>query len=120
MIPPTLRGSQGHDAAVLTRPLGREVACADQVVLGVHFDSSAHPRQVGRKAALRALHRGCKMPLVHFTLGNVYQETRRHDLAVEAYTRALRPLSVLFATSSTVVPINAFHNNEDQKFGVGL
>ena len=55
MIPPTLRGSHGHDAAVLTRPLGREVACADQVVLGVHFDSSTHPRQVGRKAALRAL-----------------------------------------------------------------
>ena len=40
--------------------------------------------------ALRALHRGCKMPLVLFTLANVYQETRRHDLAVGAYTRALR------------------------------
>ena len=52
---PAIRGSHGHDAAVLTRPKGREVACTDQVVAGVHFDSDASPRQVGRKAAMRAV-----------------------------------------------------------------
>ena len=50
-----MRGSHGHDAAVLTRPKGREVACTDQVVSGVHFDSAASPRQVGKKAAMRAV-----------------------------------------------------------------
>ena len=39
---------------------------------------------------LRAIAVGCKMPLVHFTLGNVYQETKRYDLALASYERALR------------------------------
>ena len=52
---PLLRGSKGHDASVLKRPLGREVLCADQVILGVHCELNAPPRSVGRKAAARAL-----------------------------------------------------------------
>jgi len=52
---PLLRGSAGHDASVLKRPLGREVLCTDQVILGVHCEVSAPPRAVGRKAAARAL-----------------------------------------------------------------
>ena len=53
--PSVLRGSHGHDAAVLARGAGRQVVCTDQVIDGVHFDSTASPRQVGQKAALRSL-----------------------------------------------------------------
>jgi len=53
--PGLLRGSPGHDACVLTRPRGREVACTDQVILGVHCEDETAPRSVGRKAAMRAL-----------------------------------------------------------------
>lgn len=50
-----LSGSQGHDAAVLRRWNGRVVACADQVVIGVHVRENERARLVGGKAALRAL-----------------------------------------------------------------
>lgn len=53
--PALLVGSQGHDAAVLRAERARDVQCADQTIEGVHFQSSASPRAVGRKAANRAL-----------------------------------------------------------------
>ncbi len=53
--PTQLEGSTGHDAAVLQRPGGREVACVDSCIEGVHFVASTSPRKVGRKAANRAL-----------------------------------------------------------------
>jgi len=51
--PGPLVGSKGHDAAVLARPSGRLVACADQVVLGVHTLPDAEPVQIGAKAVAR-------------------------------------------------------------------
>lgn len=53
--PPRLVGSSGHDAAVLRRWPGRPVACADQVVEGVHARPGCSGRVLGRKAAGRAL-----------------------------------------------------------------
>ena len=53
-IDPTV-GSVGHDAAVLPASKGRPVMCADQCVEGVHFLPEARGRDVGRKAANRAL-----------------------------------------------------------------
>jgi len=53
--PAVLRGSQGHDAAVLARARGLPVVCADQVVEGVHAPSGCPGRILGRKAAGRAL-----------------------------------------------------------------
>lgn len=53
--PEILRGSRGHDAAVLTRTKGREVCCVDQTIEGVHFESAAPPAKVGFKAAGRSL-----------------------------------------------------------------
>lgn len=53
--PVLARGSVGHDACVLARPKGREVACTDQVIIGVHCEETAKPEAVGKKAALRAL-----------------------------------------------------------------
>lgn len=44
-----------HDAAVLEADLGRPVLCCDRTELGVHFDDSARPEQIGWKAAARAL-----------------------------------------------------------------
>lgn len=55
-IPTTdVRGTRGHDAAVLPPARGRPVLCVDQTVEGVHFRRDADPRLVGRKAAARAL-----------------------------------------------------------------
>ena len=48
-------GSPGHDAAVLARPAGRLVTCADATIEGVHYDRGTAPAKVGRKAAARAL-----------------------------------------------------------------
>lgn len=45
----------GHDAAVLPSAKGRAVQCVDQCVEGVHFDSNAAPRLVGRKVVMRSL-----------------------------------------------------------------
>lgn len=53
--PAALRGSQGHDAAVLARPSGRSVVCVDACIEGVHFDAETAPGLIGRKAAGRAL-----------------------------------------------------------------
>lgn len=53
--PDVLVGSRGHDAAVLRPSGGREVACVDACIEGVHFDASAAPGRVGKKAANRAL-----------------------------------------------------------------
>lgn len=53
--PAGLRGSQGHDAAVLERLSGFPVVCADQVVEGVHTQPGCPGRILGRKAAGRAL-----------------------------------------------------------------
>lgn len=53
--PAILRGSRGHDAAVLARVYGREVCCVDQTIEGVHFEPETPPRKVGFKAAGRAL-----------------------------------------------------------------
>ncbi len=53
--PRGIAGSPGHDAAVLRDLGGRAVVCTDQCVEGVHFQSSASPRAVGRKACARAL-----------------------------------------------------------------
>lgn len=53
--PRILRGSSGHDAAVLDRPRGREVVCVDQTIEGVHFEASTGAGAIGRKAANRAL-----------------------------------------------------------------
>jgi thiamine-monophosphate kinase len=50
-----VRGTRGHDAAVLAPSRGRPVLCVDQTVEGVHFRRDADPRLVGRKAAARAL-----------------------------------------------------------------
>ena len=50
-----LLGSHGHDAAVLPPTKERDVQCADQCIEGVHFAPDARPREVGRKAAGRAL-----------------------------------------------------------------
>jgi thiamine-monophosphate kinase len=50
-----ITGSLGHDAAVLARPGGRVVTCIDATFEGVHFTPSARAREVGAKAALRAL-----------------------------------------------------------------
>src|SRR5262249_37713695 len=50
-----VRGTRGHDAAVLAPARGRPVLCVDQTVEGVHFRRDADPRLVGRKAAARAL-----------------------------------------------------------------
>jgi thiamine-monophosphate kinase len=52
---PDVRGTRGHDAAVLHSGRGRLVACVDQTIEGVHFRPSADPHLVGRKAAARAL-----------------------------------------------------------------
>jgi thiamine-monophosphate kinase len=50
-----LAGAVGHDAAVL-RPSGaREVACCDQVVLGIHVAEGTPLARVGAKAVARAL-----------------------------------------------------------------
>jgi thiamine-monophosphate kinase len=51
--PGPLVGSQGHDAAVLARPPGRLVVCADQVALGVHAELDAAPTRIGAKAVAR-------------------------------------------------------------------
>lgn len=53
--PRGLRGSRGHDAAVLAAPRGRLVACVDQTIEGVHFARGTTPARAGRKAAARAL-----------------------------------------------------------------
>ena len=53
--PSRLRGSRGHDAAVLPPAKERDVQCADQCIEGVHFAPDARARDVGRKAAGRAL-----------------------------------------------------------------
>jgi thiamine-monophosphate kinase len=53
--PRGLRGSRGHDAAVLAGLRGRPVVCVDQTLEGVHFVAGTKPRLVGRKAAARAL-----------------------------------------------------------------
>lgn len=53
--PAGLAGDTGHDAAVLVAVPGRDVACVDQVVEGVHVDRGESPRRVGAKAACRAL-----------------------------------------------------------------
>ncbi len=50
-----LSGSQGDDAAVLKAHAGRPVLCVDSCVEGVHFESEASAKAVGRKAAGRAL-----------------------------------------------------------------
>lgn len=55
MRPRGLAGSRGHDAAVLTRNVGRDVVCVDQCVEGVHFERGARPEKIGAKAAARAL-----------------------------------------------------------------
>jgi thiamine-monophosphate kinase len=53
--PAILWGSKLSDGAVL-RPLrGAPVLCSDQVIGGVHVELDAPPRQIGRKAAARAL-----------------------------------------------------------------
>ena len=49
-----VRGTRGHDAAVLDLR-GRAAVCVDQTIEGVHFRPDADPRLVGRKAAARAL-----------------------------------------------------------------
>jgi thiamine-monophosphate kinase len=48
-------GVRGSDAAVLGRLRAKPVVCVDQTIEGVHYDSGADPRLVGRKAAARAL-----------------------------------------------------------------
>jgi len=53
--PAQLRGSAGHDAAVLAAGGTRIVQCADQTIEGVHVDLDVAPRAFGRKAANRAL-----------------------------------------------------------------
>ncbi len=53
--PAALAGSRGHDAAVLRSLGGRPVVCVDQTLLGVHADPEVRPRDLGRKAASRAL-----------------------------------------------------------------
>ena len=53
--PGTAAGAPGSDAVVLTRPLDRPVACADQVVEGRHFEPDVPGRSIGAKAACRAL-----------------------------------------------------------------
>src|SRR5262245_21021586 len=53
--PARVRGSWGHDAAVLQRLRGDPVVCADQVVEGVHAATGTPGRALGRKAAGRAL-----------------------------------------------------------------
>lgn len=53
--PVQLRGSAGHDAAVLAASGVRIVQCADQAIEGIHVDSDVRPRAFGRKAANRAL-----------------------------------------------------------------
>ncbi|MEW6074604.1 MAG: thiamine-phosphate kinase [Planctomycetota bacterium] len=50
-----LAGSWGHDAAVLRPSGGREVACTDQTIEGVHFARGTSAAAVGRKAVARAL-----------------------------------------------------------------
>jgi len=53
--PKGLRGSSGHDAAVLEPLNGWPVVCTDQVVEGVHAEAGCPGRLLGRKAAGRAL-----------------------------------------------------------------
>jgi len=53
--PARVRGSWGHDAAVLHGLRGDPVVCADQVVEGVHAERGTAGRRLGRKAAGRAL-----------------------------------------------------------------
>ncbi len=53
--PRVLAGSAGHDAAVLRAFRGALVACADQVVLGVHVREGEAPARIGRKAVARAV-----------------------------------------------------------------
>ncbi len=53
--PALLRGSEGHDAAVLGRPRGKSVVCVDACIEGVHFDRETTTSLIGRKAAGRAL-----------------------------------------------------------------
>ncbi|HEX6882581.1 MAG TPA: thiamine-phosphate kinase [Planctomycetota bacterium] len=53
--PARVRGSWGHDAAVLHGLRGDPVVCADQVVEGVHAERGTSGRHLGRKAAGRAL-----------------------------------------------------------------
>lgn len=53
--PKRLRGSRGHDAAILDDPKGREVCCVDLTIEGVHFELGTRAADVGFKAAGRAL-----------------------------------------------------------------
>lgn len=53
--PRALRGSRGHDAAVLTAIQGFPVLCADQTIEGIHFEEGTAPALIGRKAVGRAL-----------------------------------------------------------------
>ncbi len=54
-FPKGLRGSRGHDAAVLHGLDGTPVLCSDQCIEGVHFPPGTAPRAAGRKAVLRTL-----------------------------------------------------------------
>lgn len=54
-IPAALGGRSGHDAAVLKSNPARSVQCSDQCIEGVHFEPGTRGRDVGRKAANRAL-----------------------------------------------------------------
>ena len=53
--PRVLAGASGHDAAVLRADRGREVACCDQVIVGVHVGEDTPLLKAGAKAAGRAL-----------------------------------------------------------------
>ncbi|MFN0007530.1 MAG: thiamine-phosphate kinase [Planctomycetota bacterium] len=53
--PRALRGSRGHDAAVLASIRGSPVLCVDQTIEGIHFEPGTAPALVGRKAVGRAL-----------------------------------------------------------------
>lgn len=54
-FPRGLRGSRGHDAAVLREISGTPVLCSDQCIEGVHFTADTPALAAGRKAVLRAL-----------------------------------------------------------------
>ena len=53
--PRSLRGSVGHDAAVLGTCSRRRAVCVDQTIEGVHFTADASPRSIATKAVGRAL-----------------------------------------------------------------
>lgn len=53
--PRSLRGSVGHDAAVLGACSRRRAVCVDQTIEGVHFTSAVSPRSIATKAVGRAL-----------------------------------------------------------------